>query len=135
MTSPNDGSPTTLPADDSARYIWGAWDAVAGVWRALAAGPSRELLTAGAKGTGTNTTASITTTSGPVLAANANRKVALIYNNGPATCYLRPGAAAATVAGGKPLPAGAEFVDENTTGAWQAITASGTADVRVTEVA
>lgn len=132
MAAPNDGT-TQLPADDSARFFVGGWDVANGVFRALRASVGGFLLILGAKGTPTNTQVSVTTSSTLVLAANANRKMATIYNVGPATAYLKA-ATGAVAATDKPLPAGAEFVDDNSLSIWHAITASGTADIRVMEV-
>lgn len=73
-----------------------------------------------------------TTTSGTVAAANPTRVSVLIYNVGAATAYLEP-TSAATVAGSMPVPAGTSFEEREFVGAITAITASGTADLRVWE--
>jgi hypothetical protein len=68
-----------------------------------------------------------------LLAANTNRIEATLTNNGNQTVYrgTNPGV---TVNTGVPLPAGASFLDDRTTGPWYGVVASGTGDVRVEEV-
>ena len=90
-----------------------------------------------AKGTRTFSTFAPTTTAAaatPALAANTSRKEALIYNNGAQTVYLGRDAQV-TTATGLPLVSGATLRDDRATGAWYAITASGTGDLRILEVA
>lgn len=134
MAAPNEGT-TNIPSDASGRYFVGGWDALNSVFMALRASAAGFLLTIPGKGTAANSAVSATTTSGTLLAANTNRKVATFYNLGPSTAYLKPASAGAVAATDYPLPAGAEKTDDNTTGAWYVITASGTADIRVQEIA
>ena len=82
--------------------------------------------------TAATTTPTVTTGSGTVLAANANRLGGLISNpTGGTTCYLNFGATATTahheLAAGSSLPLGTY------TGSVTGITASGTQDLAVTE--
>jgi hypothetical protein len=86
------------------------------------------------KGTSVFTTAAPTTSATLVLAANTSRKTATIYNNGSVTVYLGKDATV-TTANGLPLPVGATLEDDSTTSAWYGITASGTGDLRIVEVA
>lgn len=74
-----------------------------------------------------------TTTATLLLAANANRVSALFTNNGAGTVYVGP-TSAVTTATGHPVATGQPFSDNSTTSAWYGIMASGTGDVRVTEV-
>lgn len=68
------------------------------------------------------------------LAANASRKCAVIYNNGTQTVYLGKDSSV-TTSNGMPLLAGATLVDDHSVDAWWGITASGTGDLRIYEVA
>ena len=136
MPSPNDGLSTDLPRDDGpagGRYLAGGWDPVSGVWRALKSFGDRSLLVLFSKGATVNQSqATVTTTSTFLVNTNAARKVATIYNLGPATIFLKPGTGASATTD-YPLPPGAEFEDKHSTTLWHGITASGTADVRVRE--
>jgi len=85
------------------------------------------------KGTPTLTQVNVTASGGTVLAANANRQQALIYNAGAAQAYLGT-ALNLTTSNGFPLPAGAYFEDAGTLGAWCAICANGTVDLRIMEI-
>lgn len=69
-----------------------------------------------------------------VLAANASRISATIQNVGAIGVYLGKDNTV-TTATGLYLPAGGSIVDDVSTDAWWAITSSGTADLRVCEVA
>lgn len=84
----------------------------------------------------TKTTAAVSvgSTATLILAANADRERALIVNNGSQTIYLGKDNTV-TTANGLPLAAGASLEDDRTSDAWYGIVASGTADVRVLEVA
>lgn len=71
-----------------------------------------------------------------ILAANSQRKSALIGNNnatGGATLFLGRDATV-TVSNGYPLAAGASFTDASTKDAWYGIVASGSCDARVLEI-
>lgn len=85
------------------------------------------------QGTATGSAAAPTSVAAVALAANVNRKTAIIYNNGSVTVYL--GGSGVTTANGLPLLPGAAFVDDRTTGVWYGVTASGTGDLRIIEVA
>ncbi len=67
-----------------------------------------------------------------VLAANANRKSALIQNVGTVDVWLGP--IGVTTATGILLEVGAAFIDDVSTSAWYGVTEAGTADLRVCEV-
>lgn len=85
------------------------------------------------KGTTAFTDPTCDTTADLLLAANASRKVAIIQNAGSVDCYIGP--SGVTTSSGLKLVAGASFVDDLSTSAWYGITTSGTADIRVCEVA
>lgn len=87
-----------------------------------------------AKGTRTFSTAAPTNSAAQALAANTSRKEALIYNNGTMTVYLGKDNTV-TTSNGLPLAPGATLRDDRATGAWWAIVASGTGDLRIVEVA
>jgi hypothetical protein len=72
-----------------------------------------------------------TTSATLVIAANANRKAVTVKNAGTVDCYI--GGSGVTTALGSPLLAGESFRTERSTAALYAITASGTADLRVLE--
>ena len=88
------------------------------------------------KGTPTASRVQPTNTSGTALAANTGRIAALFQNVGTVDVYLYPGGSATTT-NGIVLPASTSvsFEDRLTTAAWHAITASGTGDLRIVEVA
>lgn len=95
---------------------------------------SGTIVTSRVKGTATRSSVA-TAASATLLAANANRKAAYFYNNhATITAYISP-TSPAVAATDIPLPPGASYVDDDTTGAWYVIPASGTSDVRVVEVA
>jgi hypothetical protein len=85
----------------------------------------------------TTTVAAITTTASVALAANANRANWSFYNAGPATVFMREGAIVTAALYEKPIPAGFHWDSEPSayryTGAISLITASGTANVMVSE--
>ena len=85
------------------------------------------------KGTPTFTAAAPTTSATLLLAANTSRKSALLYNNGSQVVYL--GGSGVTTSTGQPVPPGGAIADGAGAGAWYGITATGTGDIRVTEVA
>lgn len=87
----------------------------------------------GLTGAKTSSSAAPTTTSGSVLAANDQRKAAIIHNAGTAIVYV--GASGVTTSTGIPLAAGATITDDVSTDAWHAVMASGTGDLRIIEVA
>lgn len=68
-----------------------------------------------------------------LLAANADRKEALLVNNGTQTVYIYPGSSF-TISGAIPLVSNAAFTDDLTVGAWYGLVASATGDVRIIEV-
>jgi len=82
------------------------------------------------------TTASITTASATVLAANTNRLGATVYNESGAILYLHLGAAASLTAYTLQVAIGGYYeVPHEFTGILTGITAAGTAVCRVVEVA
>jgi hypothetical protein len=85
----------------------------------------------------TTAVAAITTTASVALAANANRANWSFYNAGPATVFMREGATVTAALYEKPIPAGFHWDSEPSayryTGAISLITASGTANVMVSE--
>lgn len=69
-----------------------------------------------------------------LLAANAARKSAILQNVGTVDAYIGP--SGVTTSSGLLLAAsGGVLVDDTSTSAWYGITAAGTADIRVCEVA
>lgn len=85
---------------------------------------------------GAPTTASVSGTSGLALAANANRKTALIYNNGATDAFLAVGAAAVAGAGILVKATGGVYEINSTNltlGAVNCITASSTTSLSVFE--
>jgi hypothetical protein len=92
----------------------------------------RQVVAVGASGSTAFTDPAPGTSATLVLAANADRKVAVIQNAGTVDCYIGP--SGVTTSTGLELVAGAAFVDDASVSAWYGITASGTADVRVCEV-
>lgn len=75
-----------------------------------------------------------TTSASSIVAANASRKSVTIHNAGTVTVYLGLNGSV-TSSNGLPLGAGATLSDDASTDAWYAITASGTGDLRIVEVA
>lgn len=75
-----------------------------------------------------------TSTAASVLAANTSRKSCIIQNVGTVDVYLGKDNTVTTT-NGLLLAAGQWITDETSTDAWWGITASGTADLRVCEVA
>jgi hypothetical protein len=75
-----------------------------------------------------------TTTAASVLAANTSRKVAVIRNVGTVAVYLGV-SSGVTTSNGLPLEPGDTLVDEHSVDVWWGITASGTGDLRIYEVA
>lgn len=86
----------------------------------------------------THSTASMSTTSGEVLAANAARRYALIVNDGAVDVYIKLGATAVANQGIRVSANGGSFEISPSTGnlylgAINGITGSGTATMLVTE--
>lgn len=90
--------------------------------------------TSQSQNTTTFSTAAPTNAAASILAANADRERALIYNNGSVTVYLGKDNTV-TTANGFPLLPGASLEDDRTSGAWFGITAAGTGDLRIMEIA
>ncbi|SRR5579875_3657019 len=88
---------------------------------------------AGARGGKVFTQQAPTATPAQILASDGRRINVSIYNNGTQTVYL---GADSTVSSstGLPLPAGAVLDDQSSYGAWWAVVASGTGDLRICEV-
>jgi len=89
--------------------------------------------TSQSQNTKTFSTAAPTNAAAAVLAANADRERALIYNNGSQTVYLGKDNTV-TTANGFPLLPGSAIEDDRTADAWWAIVSSGTGDLRILEV-
>lgn len=87
-----------------------------------------------AKGTVAHTKVAPTSTSGTLLASNSGRISCAFTNYGSVTVFISGDGGAAT-ADDWPLRPGDTWTDEVSTGGWTAITAAGTGDVRVVEVA
>lgn len=85
----------------------------------------------------TTATVAITTSASVALAANANRANWSFYNAGPATVFMREGPTVTAALYEKPIPPGFHWDSEPSayryTGAISLITASGTANVMVSE--
>lgn len=88
----------------------------------------------GLTGSKTLSASAPTTTATLVLAANTGRKSAIIRNAGSVTSYMGKDNTV-SVANGVPLAPGETLSDTTSTDAWWGITAVGTADLRVCEVA
>lgn len=86
------------------------------------------------KGSKTFTDPAPTTTAAEMVAANASRKSVSIYNAGSQIVYLGK-TSGVTTTNGWPLVPSASLADDISTDAWYAITASGTGDLRIIEVA
>jgi hypothetical protein len=84
---------------------------------------------------GTKSTAAVAPTSTALLAlaANTSRLNAVLYNNGVQTIYLGVDNTV-TTSTGQPLAPGCALYDSDSSDAWYGIVASGTGDLRVTEV-
>lgn len=81
------------------------------------------------------TSPSVTAASTSILASNANRLGATIYNEGTATCYLKLGATASLTSYSIQIASGGYYeVPFGYTGAIDGITSASTAQLRVTEV-
>lgn len=86
------------------------------------------------QGTRTHTSAAPTTSATSLLAANTSRIVAVLQNAGTIDVFI--GASGVTTSNGLLLQAnGARYVDDESSDEWFGITASGTGDIRVMEVA
>lgn len=85
------------------------------------------------KGSKTFTDPAPTSSASSIVAANSSRKSVTIHNAGSVTVYLG-GTSGVTTSNGIPLGAGETLSDDSSTDAWYAITASGTADLRIVEV-
>lgn len=88
-----------------------------------------------APGTSVLSSASVTTTSSVILAANASRIKFTVWNEGNKAVLLALAGTASTSAYTVNLPVGAFYESElnDYTGAVSAVTASGTSTVKVTE--
>jgi len=81
------------------------------------------------------TSVSVTSSNTSVLASNANRLGATMYNEGSATCYLKLGATASTTSYSVQIASGGYYeVPFNYTGAIDAVTSTSTAQLRITEI-
>ena len=100
---------------------------------------SLEVLRTSSGGTPTSGTPTISkvtpgTTASLALAADTNRLNALFMNEGTVKVYLGT-TSGVTSADGFPIAPGAGLEDNLTTGAWYAVAASGTGDIRILKVA
>jgi hypothetical protein len=86
------------------------------------------------RGSKTFTTAAPTTSAASVLAANSSRVVAIVQNVGSVDVYVGKDGTV-TTSNGLLLSAGSTLVDDASTDAWYGITGSGTAALRIVEVA
>lgn len=86
------------------------------------------------KGSKTFSASAPTGAAAVALAANASRIEALIRNAGSVVVYLGKDNTV-TTANGVPLNPGDALTDDRSTDAWWAITAGGTGDLRISEVA
>lgn len=86
------------------------------------------------KGSKTFSDPAPTTTASEIVAANSSRKSVSIYNAGTQIVYLGL-TSGVTASNGWPLVPSASLSDDVSTDAWYAITASGTGDLRIIEVA
>lgn len=78
---------------------------------------------------------SVTNASTSILASNANRLGATIYNEGAAICYMKLGGTASTTSYTLQISVGAYYeLPFGYTGAIDGITSAGTAQLRVTEL-
>lgn len=94
----------------------------------------RQAITLGAAGTKTFTDPAPTTIAASIVAASATRFSVTIQNAGAVDCYLGKDNTV-TASTGLLLAAGATLTDDSTVDAWWAITAAGTADLRILVVA
>lgn len=94
----------------------------------------RQIVSVGAAGTKTFTDPAPTAAAAVVVAANAARLSVTIQNVGTVPVYLGKDNTVTTT-NGLYLPAGGVLTDTASRDAWWGITASGTADLRVCEVA
>lgn len=86
--------------------------------------------------TPTQSSPSVTGASTVILASNANRLGATIYNEGAAICYMKLGGTASLTSYSLQIASGGYYeVPFGYTGAIDGITSSGTAQLRVTELA
>lgn len=77
----------------------------------------------------------VTNSNTSILASNANRLGATIYNEGASTCFMKLGATASTTSYSCQIASGGYYeVPFEYTGAIDGITSSGTAQLRVTEI-
>lgn len=76
----------------------------------------------------------VAATAGQLLAANANRKEAILKNNAANTIYLGKDATV-TAANGFALAAGETMEDDRSTDAWWGITVTGAGEVHIIEIA
>lgn len=85
--------------------------------------------------TGGQSSPSVTNSSTVILASNANRLGATIYNEGAAVCYMKLGATASLTSYSLQIASGGYYeVPFGYTGAIDGITSSGTAQLRVSEL-
>jgi hypothetical protein len=93
----------------------------------------RQIVATGGGGSKTFTTAAPTGTAASVVAANADRLSVTIQNVGEVAVYLGS-TSGVTTSNGVELDPGDVLDDSSSVDAWWAITAAGTADLRIVEV-
>lgn len=95
----------------------------------VGSGVQRQVVAHGAAGSKTFSDPAPTSSASQIVAADVTRKSVFIQNVGSVDVYL--GASGVTTSTGILLAAGASCTDRESTDAWYAVTASGTADLRV----
>lgn len=99
--------------------------------------PTAQQQTLQARQAKTTTAVAVTTTASVALAANANRANMSLFNAGPATVFLREGSTVTATVYEASIPMGFHWSFEPNayryTGAISLITASGTANIMVSE--
>lgn len=85
------------------------------------------------KGTKTFSRVVLSTAPSQIVAANANRRVVMLYNIGDSDAYLGKDSSVSILSFF--FPAGSAIQDDSSTDAWWGITETGSADIRVIEVA
>lgn len=121
--------------DQSISYLLG-WHETSDSWKSVLVDTDGRVLVSTSPTqteTATNSAATVTTTSGNLLASNPSRKQYIIQNLGTVPIYIKFGTPA-VVASGFQLPVNGIFADDVYTGVISAITASGSSDVRIVEM-
>lgn len=122
----------------NAAFLYG-YDGATDQWVALgtSAAGSSQVTTAGSGSTGTDRSATVATSSGQLMAANANRTRLIVKNDGANAIWINLGGAAAATAGGgnyKIASGGGFFELEGYTGAVAAIAETSAVNVSAREL-